>query len=125
MERSRAGAIETGLDDHREAPSDSSVAALSFGVACFFADALDRHHPFALGGVEHDHALRRAAGDADAVDRAADELALVGDEHDLIRVLDREGADDLAVLLADRHRNDAFAAAAGDAVLEGRGALAV
>src|SRR5216684_8088383 len=103
----------------------NAPAALRCAVFRLFADALDRDDALALGGVEHDHPLRRAAGDADAVDRAADELALVGDEHDLVGVLDREGADDLAVLLADRHRDDAFAAAAGDAVLVGRGALAV
>ena len=67
-------------------------------------------------------------------DRAADELAAVGHQHDLVGLLDRERGDQPAdlvrssrALLAfpDRHRDDAFAAAAGDPVLVGRRALAV
>ena len=49
----------------------------------------------------------------------------IGDEHDLVALLDREGADQPAVPLVDGHGDDAFAAASGDAVLVGRGALAV
>ncbi len=55
-----------------------------------------------VGGVEHDHALRRAAGDADAVDRRADELAAVGDQHELVGLFHRERRDELADLLLDR-----------------------
>src|ERR1700676_677723 len=44
--------------------------ALVLALPRLFADALDRDHALALGGIEYDHALRRAAGDADAVDRA-------------------------------------------------------
>ena len=36
-------------------------------------------------------------GDADAVDRAADQLAAVGDQHDLVALLDRERGDQPAV----------------------------
>ena len=71
------------------------------------------------------HALRAAADDADVVDRHADDLAAVGDQHDLVAVLDREGGDQRAVPLVDRHGDDAFAAAPGDPVLVGRRALAV
>src|SRR5207237_1039554 len=58
-------------------------------VLAFLGDAFDRDHALALRGREHDHTLRRAAGYADAVDRAADELAAIGDEHDLVAFLDR------------------------------------
>src|SRR5712691_3368047 len=89
-------------------------------------DALDRDHALAFGGVEHDHALRGAPGDADAFDAGADELAAVGDQHELVVVLDRERGDQLAGLLPDAavalahvHGDDAFAAAASDAILVG------
>src|SRR5215470_10956568 len=101
-------------------------------VVAFLADALDRHHLLVLVGVEHDHALGGAAGDADALDAGADQLPAVGHQHDLVGVLRRERGDQLAGLAADRavalahvHGDDAFAAAAGDAVLVGRRALAV
>src|SRR5665213_3257090 len=117
-----------GLDPEaspeRNAPS---LAAVAVPVAVFgvFADMLDRDHMLVLGGVEHDHALGGAAGDPDALDRTADQLALVGHQHDLVAVLDRERCHQLAVAVIDRHRHDAFAAAAGGAVFIGRGALAV
>ena len=66
----------------------AAVAVLA--VFPVVADMLDRHHVFVLGGIEHDDALRRAAGDADVLDRAADQLTLVGDQHDLIAVLHGE-----------------------------------
>src|SRR3978361_1181657 len=106
--------------------------AAGLGLA-LFADALDRHHFLVVGGVEHDHALGRAPGDADAVHRAADQLAAVGYQHELVGLLDRERGhqpadlrlDRLLTLLAfpDRHRAKTFAAAVGDAVLVGRRAL--
>src|ERR1700688_5108458 len=107
--------------------SSASRASLSAVLAVLLAllgESLDRRHALAFGGREHDDALGRAAGDADAVDRAADQLAAVGDQHDLVAFLDRERGDDAAVLFGDRHRDDAFAAAAGGAVFVGRGALA-
>src|SRR4029077_20954766 len=93
-----------------------------------------RHYALVLGGREHDHALRRAPRDADAVDRAADELAAVGDQHDLVGFLDRERGHQTSALVTDFlcalaalehvHRDDTFAAAIGDPVFERRGALA-
>src|SRR6202011_3920557 len=100
----------------------TAVAVTVLGV---LADVLDRHHMLVLGGVEDDDALGRAAGDPDALDRTADQLTLVGHQHDLVRVLDRERGHQLAVAVVDRHRDDAFAAAARGPVFERRGALAV
>src|SRR5262249_51273371 len=58
-------------------------------LVAFLADALDRDHLLVVGGVEHDHALRRPAGDADAFDPGADQLAAVGHQHQLVLLLDR------------------------------------
>src|SRR5882724_362818 len=69
------------------APRNDSAAIAVFS---FFADVLDRHYMLVLGGIEHDDALGRAARDPDALDRTADQLTLVGHQHDLVRVLDRE-----------------------------------
>src|SRR5690349_23225927 len=104
-----------------ESASCPSPAAV---LLALLGEPLDRDHALALGGVEHDHALGRAPRDADAVDRAADELAAVGHQHDLVGLLDRERRDDAAVARRDAHGDDAFAAAASGAVLVGRGALA-
>ena len=50
--------------------------------------SIDRHHALLLRRVEYDHALGRAAGDADAFDRHADELTAVGhQQHDFIGVM--------------------------------------
>jgi hypothetical protein len=68
-------------------PGMTLAAITVFGL---FADVLDGHHMLVFGGVEHDDALGRAAGNPDALDRTADQLALVGHQHDLVGVLDRE-----------------------------------
>ena len=62
----------------------------AIAVLALVTDVLDRDDILALCGVEHDDALRRASGDADTVHRAADQLAGIGDQHDLVAVLDRE-----------------------------------
>src|SRR6266852_1540389 len=59
-------------------------------IFAVIADMLDGHHVFVFGGVEHDDALGGAAGDPDALDRTADQLTLVGHQHDLVGILDRE-----------------------------------
>src|SRR5215467_8565657 len=94
-------------------------------LAVLFAQAFDRDDALAFGGVEHDYALRAAAGDADAVDRAADQLPAVGHQHDLVGFLDRERGDDAAVARGHRHGDDAFAAAPGGTVFIGGRALAI
>jgi hypothetical protein len=66
------------------------VALPAVAVFRILADVLDGDDMLVGGGVEHDDALGRAAGDADVLDRAADQLALVGHQHDLIAILDRE-----------------------------------
>src|SRR5262249_4886377 len=103
-----------------------SVTIVAIGAAILHVgNMLDRDHALILGGIEHDHPLRRAAHDADAFDRDADQLAAIRDEHELIAFLHREGANQLAVPLIDRHGDDAFAAAPGDAVFVRAGPLAV
>jgi hypothetical protein len=66
------------------------VAIPVLAILPVVADMLDGHHMLVLGGVEHDDALGRTAGDADALDRATDQLPLVGHQHDLVAILDRE-----------------------------------
>ena len=78
-----------------------------------------------VGGIEDDHALSAAPGNPNAIDRAADQLAAIGDEHDLVAILDRHGRDELAISLIDGHRDNAFAAASGDPVFVGRRPLAI
>src|SRR3954453_7830474 len=85
---------------------------------------LDRDHALIVSRIEHDDALRGAARDADALDPGADELSAVSHQHDLVAALDRKRGDELAGLARDRHRDDAFAAATGGAVLERGRALA-
>src|SRR4051794_15907417 len=54
------------------------------------ADMLDGNHMLVFGGVEYDDPLGRAPRNPDALDRTADQLTLVGHQHDLVAVLDRE-----------------------------------
>src|SRR5262249_54251409 len=66
------------------------AAVAVFAIFTVIADMLDRYDMLVFGGIEYDDALSRAAGDPDAFDWAADQLALVGDQHDLVGLLDRE-----------------------------------
>src|SRR5262249_52687402 len=86
--------------------------------------ALDGDDLLAFLGLEYAHALRVAAGNAHVVHRHADELAGVGDQHDLVALLDGKRRNERAVARVDDHGADTFAAAAGDAVVVGRGPLA-
>ncbi len=60
-------------EDLAKTASKPRLLAVLFAL---FGKPLDRSHLFAFGGREHDHALGRTAGDADAVDRAADRLSI-------------------------------------------------
>src|SRR5258707_3456064 len=55
--------------------------AVSIPVLSILADVLDGHHMLVFCGVEYDDALVRAAGNPDALDRAANQLTLFGDQH--------------------------------------------
>src|SRR5260370_40112012 len=86
---------------------------------------LDGHHMLVFGGIEHDDALGGAAGNPDALDRTTDQLPLVGHQHDLVTVLDRECRHQLAVAAIPRHSHDTLAAATRGPVLERRPARAI
>src|SRR5271156_2203889 len=98
-------------------PSDSVNRWLLRSFFAVFGQPLDRGDTLAFTRREHDDALRRAPRDTDAVDGASNQLTAVGDQHDLIALLDGERSDQPAVLFRDRHGDDTFAAAAGGAVL--------
>ncbi len=55
----------------------------------------------------------------------ADELPAVGHQHEPVALLHRERRHERAVAGVDRHGDNAFAAATGDAIFERRGPLAV
>src|SRR5262249_2092229 len=128
-QRSRPG--ERVAQSHAAPPSGRSASGLRLAVCLgvtvlavaiaigVLGYALYGADPLALLGLEDAYALRVARGDANVVDRATDQLAGVGDEHDLVAVLDWEGGHQPAIALVDDHGGDAFAAAAGDAVIEG------
>src|SRR5260370_30473787 len=60
------------------------------------ANADRRYDAFALTDIDDAHTPCGTAGDADAIDRAADQCAAVGDQHDLVALQHREGRHDLA-----------------------------
>src|SRR5262245_45250262 len=95
---------------------------VAFGLV---AETSDGHDALAPLHLEQRHALGLAAGDADVVHRAADELSAVGHQHDLVAFGNREGGHHLAVALGDVHVGNALPAAAGDPVFIGRTALAI
>ena len=81
----------------------------------------------ALAGIESEqrHAHGGAAGDAHLVGRQADQAAGVGHQHDVIALAYREArGNGSAGARRERDVGDALAAAAGDAILVGAGALA-
>ena len=82
--------------------------------------ALHRHHLLALLEPDEAHALGVAADGGDAVDRHADELAAVGDQHQVVVVGDDAQADHLAVALGGLDGDDALAAAVLGRVVRGR-----
>src|SRR5471032_693494 len=99
----------------------SACAAVGTPVAVrlvVLADADRGDNALALADIDDAHAARTTPRNTNAVDRTADQRAGVGDQHDLLALLDRECRNDLSAL-GEIHQLDAFAAAAGDAVLVG------
>src|SRR5205814_3941336 len=97
--------------------------AVAAAVRVVLADADRRDHALALADIDDAHAARRSSRDANSVDRTTDQRAAVGDQHDLVALAHRESRDDLAAV-GQAHQLDALAAAAGHAILVGRGPLA-
>src|SRR6185312_13808195 len=95
------------------------------GFVLALGERLDGDHVLALVDAHQPHALRVTAQRRDALDRDADDLAAVGDEHEVLLVGDEAATHDLAVALGGLDGDDAEAAAALDRVLGDRGALAV
>src|SRR5262245_10843211 len=90
----------------------SAVAAGSIGRAVAIAVSVplgvlgepgDGDDALTLLHLEQRHALGLAAGDADVVDWAADELAAIGHQHDLVALRHRERGHHFAVALGDVH----------------------
>src|SRR5471032_2119267 len=93
------------------------------GGLVVFADSDGGNDALAFAYTDDANAARGAPRNADTVDRTADQRAAVGHQHDLVVLQHREGRHDLTAL-GEVHQLDALAAAAGDPVLVGRGALA-
>src|SRR3546814_889413 len=98
-----AGGLVFGVDD-------------GFGFVLAFLDAGGGDDVFAFGDVEEADAGAVAADDAGAAYRHADELGLVGDQHELLAVMGGEAGDDRAVAGDVVDVGDALAAAVGAAV---------
>src|ERR1700753_2548860 len=118
----------TRLRDARKRASRHRELLTALAVLTVLAvvtEMLDGNDVFVFRGIEHDDALGGTACDSNALDRTTNQLSLVGHQHDLVTVFDRERRHQLAVAIVDRHRNDTFAASARGPVLERRRALAV
>lgn len=95
------------------------------GVVVFVADdGGDGLEDFAWAEVDEFYALGVAAGFADAGDAGAHHFAFVGDEHEFVVVANGEGTGNAAGAIGGFHGDDAFAAAALDAVFLEAGAFA-
>src|ERR1700720_3074316 len=75
--------------------------------------------------AEQADALGGAASFADFVGVDADDLAVLGDDHDVGLFGDLKSGDDRAIAIGGLHVDDALAAARGDAVFGESGAFAV
>src|SRR5687768_3792767 len=100
------------------------VFAIAVAVAAgvILADADRGDHALAFAHVDDAHAARGTSRDANSVHRTADQGAAVRHQHDLVAVGDTDRGDDPAAV-RQPHQLDALAAASGDPVLVGRGAL--
>src|SRR5262249_8227166 len=108
----------------RRAICRAVAVAVGPGRAFGVGNPGDRNHAVAVLDAQQGDALGLAPGDADVAHVGADELAAVGDQHDLVARRDRERRHDVAVPRRHVDVGDARAAAAGGAVLVGRAALA-
>jgi hypothetical protein len=82
------------------------------GLVVGLGDGLDADHLLALVEADDAYALGVAARLAHLADARADDLAAVGDHHELVVLDDEVEVDDVAVALAGVDRDDALAAAA-------------
>ena len=87
--------LETLLDSAGAIPEKSKLKGNALAAVAF--QPIDADHVFVFGGAEDGDAGGVAAGGADAGDRDADELTLIGDQEDAVGILHREGGDDRAV----------------------------
>src|SRR5215467_4090481 len=101
---------------------DASLCLAAVAVAVL-GHALDGHDLLAFLGLEYPHALGVPSGDAHIVHRHADELAGVGDQHDLVALFHGKRGHQRTVALVHDHGDDAFAATAGAAVVVGGGSF--
>src|SRR5262249_53119933 len=108
----------------RRAICRAVAVAVGPGRAFGVGNPGDRNHAVAVLDAQQGDALGFAPGDADVAHVGADELAAVGDQHDLVARRDRERRHDVAVARRHVDVGDARAAAAGGAVLVGRAPLA-
>src|SRR5262245_62707112 len=77
----------------------------------WFCQCRNRHEPIALRQIHELHTLRVAADGTEIARFHADDLALLGDEQELIAVGDAGDADNAAVALAGLHVLEADPAA--------------
>src|SRR5271169_2833455 len=82
----------------RRLPADSVNLWLLGAFFAVLGQAFNRGDTLAFSRREHDDALRRASRDTDAVHGASNQLTAIGDQHDLITLLDGERSDQPAVL---------------------------
>src|SRR5690606_10157565 len=71
----------------------ATVFEIAVLLALGLADTLDGNDLLVRGGLEYPHALGGSLGEPDAVDRHADQLSAIGNQHQLIGLVDREGRD--------------------------------
>src|ERR1044071_8270987 len=92
---------------------DCSLALSDSDLVYLFAGRLDERGAgdfIAAVGLNQSDAGSRAACLANAVGFDADELALLGDNHDFRFIFDREDRDHLSCLIGRLHVDDALAA---------------
>lgn len=73
-----------------------AIAVFRLFVAFRLVDTFHGNHLLILGGGEDRHALGGAACDTDAVYRHTDQLAAIGNQHDLVAFIHRESRNEFA-----------------------------